>query len=59
MDQVQILIKGCERVEIKQVLREKNKDADQLATSSLKKKQAKMVASLFEYEGEESPSSKG
>ncbi len=58
-DQVQLLIKGFERVEIKHVLREKNKDADQLATSSLKKKQAKMVASLFEYEGEESPSSKG
>lgn len=58
-DQVQLLIKGFERVEIKHVLREKNKDADQLATSSLKTKQAKMVASLFEYEGEESPSSEG
>lgn len=45
-DQVKHLWKGFEHVEISHVLREKNKEADKLATDALKKskKQAKVVA---------------
>ncbi len=49
-------------VEIKQIPREQNSAADQLASKALKKRQAKMVASVFQpiYDtGEESPSSRG
>ena len=58
-EQVQHLTKGFESLEIKQIPREQNKEADKLATGLLKKKQAKVVAPLFEHSGEESPSSKG
>ena len=58
-DQVQCLMNGFDRVDINHVRREKNKQADKLATDAIKKKQAKMVAPLFENIGEESPSSKG
>ena len=61
-DQVQQLKRGFSNVELVHVPREKNKDADKLATSSLQtinKKQAKMVATLFDHSAEESPSSEG
>ncbi|MCK4881570.1 MAG: ribonuclease HI family protein [Candidatus Omnitrophica bacterium] len=58
-DQVQHLMKGFDRVDISHVRREKNKHADKLATDAIKKKQAEVVAPLFESIGEESPSSKG
>ena len=58
-DQAQRLMTGFDHVDIKHVRREENKKADILATQSLKKKQTKMVAPLFENIGEESPSSKG
>jgi len=58
-DQTQLLMKAFDHVDLNHVRREKNKKADCLATRSLKKKQAKMVAPLFENFGEESPSSKG
>ena len=50
-DQVQQLKRGFANVELVHVPREKNKEADKLATSSLhniNKKQAKMVATLFD-----------
>jgi len=46
-------------VEVQHVLREKNKEADKLATSAIKLKQGKTIASTFQYVVEESPSSKG
>ena len=58
-DQVKHLVRGFKKIEIKNIPREKNKEADKLASDVLKKKQAKVVAPLFEYSGEESPSSKG
>ena len=58
-DQVRCLMGGFDRVDINHVRREKNKQADKLATDSIKKKQARVVAPLFENIGEESPSSKG
>ncbi len=58
-DQVRLLIKGFDHVDLNHIRREKNKEADNLATESLKKKQTKVVALLFENFGEESPSSKG
>ncbi len=61
-DQVQQLKRGFANVELAHVPREKNKEADKLATSSLhniNKKQAKMVATLFNNGAEESPSSEG
>ena len=58
-DQVQNLMKVFDRVTVDHVFRAQNKEADRLATDSLKKKQAKMVAPLFDDIGEESPSSKG
>lgn len=58
-DQVQNLMKVFDRVTLDHVFREQNKEADRLATDSLKKKQAKMVAPLFDDSGEESPSSEG
>ncbi len=61
-DQVQHLKRGFANVELVHVPREKNKEADKLATSSLNninKKQAKMVATLFDNSVEESPSSEG
>lgn len=57
-EQVRHLIKGLKCFEIQHVPREQNKDADKLATDILKS-QAKVVASLFDHSGEESPSSKG
>ena len=53
-DQVQQLKRGFVNVELVHVPREKNKEADKLATSSLNninKKQAKMVATLFDSFG--------
>jgi len=61
-DQVQQLKRGFANVELVHVPREKNKEADKLATSSLNninKKQAKTVATLFDNSAEESPSSEG
>ncbi len=53
-DQVQQLKRGFTNVELVHVPREKNKEADKLAASSLQtinKKQAKMVATLFDSSG--------
>jgi len=53
-DQVQQLKRGFANVELVHVPREKNKEADKLATSSLhniNKKQVKMVATLFDSFG--------
>ena len=53
-EQVQQLKRGFANVELVHVPREKNKEADKLATSSLhniNKKQAKMVATLFDSSG--------
>lgn len=61
-EQVQQLKRGFANVELAHVPREKNKEADKLATSSLhnlNKKQAKMVATLFDNSAEESPGSEG
>ncbi len=58
-DQAQHLISGFDHIDIQHVRREKNKQADKLATEAIKEKQAKVVAPLFENIGEESPSSKG
>jgi len=57
-DQVLNLMEGFQQVNLRHVLREYNKEADNLASSAIKK-QAKMVAPLFENSEEESPSSKG
>jgi len=58
-DQVQHLMQGFDHIDMDCVRREQNKEADKLATEAIKKKQAKVVAPLFENIGEESPSSKG
>ncbi len=61
-DQAQELKRGFENVELVHVPREQNKEADQLATGVLQnitKKQAKVVATLFDNSAEESPSSEG
>lgn len=58
-EQVQHLLRGFKQVKMKHVLREENKDADRLATKSIKSKQAQVVAPLFDNHGEESPSSTG
>ncbi len=57
--QVKSLIRGFQRVAVEHIPREKNKEADKLATSALKVKRTTAVASLFDNNGEESPSSKG
>ena len=46
-DQVGHLIKGFEDVDIQHVRREKNKQADKLATEAIEVKQTKVVAPLF------------
>ncbi len=46
-------------VEITHVKRERNKEADLLATQAITLKQGKTIASTFKYVKEESPSSKG
>jgi len=43
-DQIQLLMQKFDDVDLNHVRREKNKEADGLATRSLKKKQAKVVA---------------
>lgn len=56
------LRKCFQEVDIARIPREQNKDADKLAAKALKKtakKQAGMVAPLFDNSGEESPSSDG
>lgn len=58
-EQAQHLAKAFKAFTIEHILREKNKDADKLASGVLKKKQANVVASLFDDGGEESPSSIG
>lgn len=58
-EQAQHLLQGIKKFSIEHVLREHNTDADRLATQSIKKKQATMVAPLFDNTGEESPSSAG
>ena len=57
-DQAQELGRKFEDVQIVNIPREKNKEADQLANQAFKKEQAKGVASAFNA-GEESPSSEG
>lgn len=57
-DQVVQLSCKFKEVAIQHVLREKNREADKLATQALKKKQSPMVA-LMPRVGEESPSSGG
>lgn len=57
-DLVKHLAEGFKSLEIKHIPREKNQEADKLATDAIKKEQAKMVAPLFNF-GEESPSSVG
>ena len=57
-DLVKHLSAGFDRIEMKHIPRELNKEADKLA-SSIFKKEAKVVAPLFEISGEESPSSRG
>ena len=57
-EQVKHLMKGLRRVEVRHILRQKNKDADRLAKKAIKREQAKMVALEFNF-GEESPSFKG
>ncbi len=57
-EQVKHLLGGFKHAEMKLVPREQNKEADKLATGILKK-QAKVVAPLFEISGEESPNSEG
>ena len=42
------LARGFKKIELKQVPREENKEADKLASSVLRKEQAKVVAPLFE-----------
>lgn len=59
LDQARHLMGGFDHIDLCHVRREKNKHADKLATGAIKKKQAKMVAPLFENTGEESPSSEG
>ena len=58
-DQVRDLIGLFQDVQIMNVPREQNREADRLASAILKDKQAKVVAPLFKTNGEESPSSKG
>ena len=60
-DQVQNLIRGFKRFDLECIPREKNQEADRLATQALReiqKKQATMVTPTYNV-GEESPSSKG
>jgi len=57
-EQVKHLLTGFKKIDIEKIPREKNKEADRLASDILKK-QTKMVASLFPTSGEESPSSEG
>lgn len=57
--QAQKLASQFKKISIQHVRREKNKEADQLASSAALKKQVKVVASTFFNVGEESPSSKG
>jgi len=52
------LLKGFKKIEFQLVPREKNREADKLATQAIQKKQAKVVAPMFSI-GEESPSSAG
>ena len=59
LDQVRHLMAGFKHIDLCHVRREKNKQADKLATGAIREKQAKMVAPLFENIGEESPSSVG
>lgn len=56
--QIKHLLSGFKKAEFKQVPREQNSAADKLATQSIKKEQAKVVAPMFII-GEESPSSEG
>ncbi len=58
-DQIKTLVQGFASFEIQHVPREKNKDADRLASGSLRKKQTEMVSPMLDCVGEESPSSKG
>lgn len=49
-EQAQHLLEGIKKFKIEHVLREYNKDADRLATQSIKKKQAAMVAPTFDFD---------
>ena len=57
-EQVKHLWGGFKDIDIQHIPREKNSEADKLATEPIKKEQAKVVAPLFNS-GEESPSSEG
>ncbi len=58
-DIVQHLRSGFRYVEIEHIRRERNKEADRLASMALKARQAATVAPMFSFIGEESPSSEG
>ena len=47
--QLQHLAKGFKKVEMKLVPREKNREADRLASQAIKKEQAKVVAPTFRF----------
>ena len=58
MPKAQQLASAFDKIDLKHIPREQNKDADNLAKGAIKKEQAKAVASSFKL-GEESPGSKG
>ncbi len=49
---------GFKKIDIRRIPREKNREADSLATKALEKEQTKTIAPMFSM-GEESPSSRG
>ena len=57
-DLVKHLSEGFKKIEVRHIPREKNREADHLATEAIEKEQAKVVAPMFTF-GEESPSSVG
>lgn len=58
-DQLQHLLKGFKRFEIRHIPREQNNQADTLAKNIIRQEQTKVVASTPKIVGEESPSSTG
>jgi ribonuclease HI len=57
-EQIRHLAKGFKGLTFKHIPRQQNREADSLAKRAIKKEQAKVVASEFNF-GEESPSSQG
>ena len=58
-DQVVLLKQNFQHFDIQHIPREQNVEADRLASRILDKRQAEVVASLFDNKEEESPSSEG